>query len=43
MAADSGKRLAQLIDRLIQLAGTPEDLSPNAARLDTLYKDAPPA
>ncbi len=38
MASDSGKRLAELVSRLVQIAGTPKSLSPDADRLKTIYQ-----
>ncbi len=38
MASDSGKRLAELVSRLVQIAGTPKTLSPDADRLKTIYQ-----
>lgn len=38
MASESGTRLAELVTRLVQIAGTPESLSPDAERLKTIYR-----
>ena len=38
LAADSGKRLQKLIDRLADICGMPDTMGPDKEKIDTIYK-----